>query len=68
MTMRFPWTRIIDALGAAFSRAPDPDAGLSPDARAELERWDREDVEAYHQDGGGIAPADAPTIPDDRKI
>jgi hypothetical protein len=66
--MRFPWTRILDAIAAAFSRTPDPDGALPPSARAELERWDADDIEYYRGTGGGIAGADAPRIPDDGKI
>lgn len=62
--MRFPWQRLIDALSTVLSRTPDPDEGLPADARRELDRWDAEDIDAYHRDHGGEAPPDAPHIDD----
>jgi hypothetical protein len=66
--MRFPWTRIVDALAAALGRPRDPDAALPPAVRAELERWEPSDIEYYRESGGGIAGDDAPKIPDDGQI
>lgn len=55
-------TRILNAIGVGLAKPVDP---LPPDARRELDRWDPETVQRYHDHGGCIAPPDAPHIPDD---
>lgn len=58
--MRFPWTRLVDAVVAALGRSQDP-APLPRDAADALERGSA-DVDEYHQTGGGVAPDKAPRI------
>lgn len=59
-------SRILGALAEALSKAPDPDAALPPDAQRALEQ--EYDIEEYHRNHGGEAPADAPHIDDDRTL
>lgn len=67
--MPWPWGRIVEAVRALLERQPDPSpADISPEARAELERWDAEDVARYNaeQDAGERdAPDDAEHIDPD---
>jgi hypothetical protein len=58
--MKLSWQRLVSAIASAFR--PLPTAGLSPDARAELERWDAEDVAEYRRTHGGDAPPESPHI------